>query len=181
MDRLTHIIKGCLDGERKAQNELYHLFAGKMFAVCLRYSPDYEVAKDNLQDGFISVFNHIGQFRSEGSFEGWIRRIMVNACLQKYRSRFLLYPLSGQETNEDLSQDEIGEKMSGDELEGIIRELPPRYKLVFNLYAIEGYSHKEIAAMLDISEGTSKSNLSRARDLLQEKLKNQMQTTVNIG
>lgn len=181
MDRLEHIIEGCKSGDRKAQNELYQLFAGKMFAVCMRYARNHDEAKDNLQDGFINVFRHIGQFRHEGSFEGWVRRIMVNACLQKYRNQFLLYPLTGQEKNEELTIENVTEQMTVNDLSLIIQELPPRYKLVFNLYAIEGYNHKEIAGMLGITEGTSKSNLSRARDILQEKLKKQLESTVNIG
>jgi RNA polymerase sigma factor (sigma-70 family) len=181
LDRFEHIIEGCRAGDRKAQNELYRLFAGKMFALCLRYARDYDEAKDNLQDGFISVYRHIDQFQFKGSFEGWIRRIMVNTSLQKYRSQFLLYPLTGQEKNEDLSIENVSELMSEQDLLALIQELPPRYKLVFNMYAIEGYSHKEIASLLGITEGTSKSNLSRARDILQDKLKKQMEPTVNIG
>jgi RNA polymerase sigma factor (sigma-70 family) len=178
---MEHIIEGCKAGDRKAQNELYRMFAPKMFAVCLRYARDYDEARDNLQDGFINVYQHIGQFGFKGSFEGWVRRIMVNVSLQKYRSQFMLYPLSGQEKNEDLSLENVTDMMSEQDLLSLIRELPPRYKLVFNLYAIEGYNHKEIAAMLGITEGTSKSNLSRARDILQDKLKKQMEPTVNIG
>lgn len=148
------------------------MFAGKMYSVCLRYSRDQDEAKDNLQDGFIKVYSNIRQFKGSGSFEGWIRRIMVNTALQKYRGHLQLYALNDSESKAyNIPVENVMEAMGEKELLDMIRELPPRYKLVFNMFAIEGYSHKEISAMLDITEGTSKSNLSRARDILQDKLK----------
>lgn len=148
------------------------MFAGKMYAVCLRYSRDQDEAKDNLQEGFIKVFSNIRQFKAAGSFEGWVRRIMVNTALQKYRGQYQLYALNDNETKAyNIPVENVMEAMGEQELLDMIQELPPRYKLVFNMYAIEGYSHKEISEMLKITEGTSKSNLSRARDILQEKLK----------
>jgi RNA polymerase sigma factor (sigma-70 family) len=152
------------------------MFSGKMFAVCLRYSRDYDEARDNLQEGFIKVFENLKQYRGTGSFEGWVRRIMVNTALQKYRGNFQLYTVTDEEIKaKDIPFENAADTMGEQELMAIIHELPPRYKTVFNLYAIEGYSHREISEMLSISEGTSKSNLSRARDILQEKVKVYMQ------
>jgi RNA polymerase sigma factor (sigma-70 family) len=169
---LNDIIKGCAEGKRQAQEDLYQMFAGKMYSVCLRYSRDQDEAKDNLQDGFIKVFSNIRQYKGTGSFEGWVRRIMVNTALQKYRGQYKLYALNDNEAKAyNIPVENVMEAMGEKELLDIIHELPPRYKLVFNMYAIEGYSHKEIGEMLYITEGTSKSNLSRARDILQDKLK----------
>lgn len=159
------------------------MFAPKMYAVCLRYSRDQDEARDNLQDGFIKVFENLRQFRGAGSFEGWVRKIMVNTALQKYRGHYQLYALSDNESKaSNIPVDNISEIIGEKELLSMIQELPPRYKLVFNMYAIEGYSHKEIGEMLNITEGTSKSNLSRARDILQERLKQaQMEKTTMIS
>ena len=172
MVALDDIVKGCAEGKRQAQEDLYRLLAGKMYSVCLRYSRDQDEAKDNLQDGFIKVYSNIKQFKGAGSFEGWVRRIMVNTALQKYRGQSQLYALNDNETKAyNIPVENVMDAMGEKELLEMIKELPPRYKLVFNMYAIEGYSHKEISEMLDITEGTSKSNLSRARDILQNKLK----------
>jgi RNA polymerase sigma factor (sigma-70 family) len=178
---LKDIIKGCAEGKRQAQEELYRMFAAKMYSLCLRYSRDKDEAKDNLQDGFIKVYSNIKQFKGSGSFEGWVRKIMVNTALQKYRGNYQLYALNDNETkNYDISINNVIEAMGEQELLKMIQELPPRYKLVFNMYAIEGYTHKEISKMLGIAEGTSKSNLSRARDILQEKLKKNMDDRTSL-
>ena len=175
MVALEDIVKGCTEGKRQAQEDLYRLLAGKMYSVCLRYSRDQDEAKDNLQDGFIKVYSNIKQFKGAGSFEGWVRRIMVNTALQKYRGQSQLYALNDNETRAyNIPAENVMDAMGEKELLEMIKELPPRYKLVFNMYAIEGYSHKEISEMLEITEGTSKSNLSRARDILQSKLKKLM-------
>ncbi len=150
---------------------LYRLFAPKMFAVCLRYSKNKSEAEDNLQEGFIRVFSNIKKFRHEGSFEGWMKRIMTNVSLEKYREGLAMY------SAEDLSYYE-NQYVSEDILAGIaaqdllvlIQELSPRYRMVFNLYVMEGLSHEEIGKKLNISAGTSKSNLARARGVLQEKV-----------
>ncbi len=183
MARLEEIVHGCIKGRRQEQEELYRMFAPKMYAVCLRYSRNQDEARDNLQDGFIKVFENISQFRGAGSFEGWVRKIMVNTALQKYRGRYQLYALSDNESKaSNIPVDNISEIMGEKELLAMIQELPPRYKLVFNMYAIEGYSHKEIGEVLNITEGTSKSNLSRARDILQERLKQaQLEKTTMIS
>lgn len=169
---LDEIIKACKRNKPDAQRKLYELFSKKMFGVCLQYAKDYTEAEDILQDGFIKVFTKISQFDFKGSFEGWVRRIMVNCALERYRKQNLLYNVS-EITDYDVRfayDDALGE-ISSKELLGIIQELSPQYKVVFNLYAIEGYAHQEIAEMLGISVGTSKSNLSRARVILQEKVK----------
>jgi len=172
-ESLNHIIRECLDGKEKAQAVLYHKFAGRMFAVCLQYAGDYEDAKDVLQEGFIRVFQNLHQYQRKGSFEGWIRRIMINTALEKYRDKYYLNRVDNQDEKiEEGMDDEVLEDLSAQDLMKMIQELSPKYRMVFNLYAIEGYSHKEISALLNISEGTSKSNLSRARAILKGKLKN---------
>lgn len=165
------LIKACQKGKREAQGELYSMYYKKMYGVCLYYSKDETEAMDFLQDGFFHLFQKIGKYSFKGSFEGWMRRLFVNLILQSYRSKKLLYP-TGLETieSENLSYENIIEDITVRDLLELVRELSPQYKLVFNLYAIEGYSHKEIAQKLSISEGTSKSNLSRARTLLKEKV-----------
>ena len=166
------LIKACQKGKTEAQGELYRLFYRKMYGVCLYYSKDETEAMDHLQDGFIHLFQKIKKYSFQGSFEGWTRRVFVNLILQKYRSRKLLYP-TGLETlsAEDFSYESIIEDITAADLLEMVRELSPQYRLVFNLFAIEGFSHKEIAEKLNITEGTSKSNLSRARTLLQEKVR----------
>ncbi|MBN1821969.1 MAG: sigma-70 family RNA polymerase sigma factor [Prolixibacteraceae bacterium] len=147
------------------------MFAPKMYGVCLRYAKDREEAEDNLQDGFVKVFTNIKKFRNEGSLEGWVRRIMVNVSLEKFRKQNLLYPVEdiGKYDSQKFS-DEIIEQISADELLKVIQQLTPRYKMVFNLYVFEGMNHKEISEKMGISMGTSKSNLARARDILKRKV-----------
>ncbi|MFV0590418.1 MAG: RNA polymerase sigma factor [Draconibacterium sp.] len=156
----------------RAQEKLYRMFASKMFAVCLRYSRDNTEAEDNLQEGFIKVFSSIKSFRHEGSFEGWIRRIMVNVSLEKFRKQQVMYPVEDVSVfeNEQYS-DEIMDDISAQEILALIRELPPRYRMVFNLYVMEGMNHEEISREMGISKGTSKSNLARAREILKVKVK----------
>lgn len=181
-DNLGHIIKGCVAGKNASREELYKLYSGKMWAVCLRYARDYDQAKDILQDGFVKVFEKISQFEGRGHFEGWLRRIMVNTALAEYRKqRYLSFEANSTIPDSDESDDNIECDISVQELMKIIKELPPQYKIVFNLYAIEGYSHKEIAESLNISEGTSKSNLSRARDILKKKIIAQFGTAFKMG
>lgn len=171
LEEIREIIEECASGNVRAQEKLYRMFAPKMFGVCLRYSKDRNEAEDNLQEGFVNVFLNIGSFRFEGSFEGWIRRIMVNVALGKYRKNNLLYPVEdiGNYEMPDFS-DGIYEKFGADELISLIQELPERYRMVFNLYVMEGMNHQEISEIMNISVGTSKSNLSRARDILKRKV-----------
>lgn len=145
--------------------------APKMFGVCLRYAKDRTEAEDNLQEGFIRVFTYIKKFRHEGSLEGWIRRIMVNVSLEKFRKQNVMHPVEDiqlYETNQ--YSDNIIEKITADELLDLIKELPPRYQMVFNLFVIEGMNHKEISEEMGITEGTSKSNLARGREILKRKV-----------
>ena len=171
MTNLEETIRKCSSGDRKAQTALYNHFSSKMYGVCLRYSKDTTEAEDNLQDGFIRVFTKINQFGFKGSFEGWMRRIMVNTSLEKFRKSNHLYPVEDMMVFESIQNvEETLSAITADDLMKIIQQLPPRYRMVFNLYAIEGYSHQEIAKLMKITEGTSKSNLSRARVILQKKV-----------
>lgn len=168
----SDLINGCLEGNRLMQEELYRRFSPKMYAVCLRYASDAEEAQDILQEGFIKIFKKLGSFRGDGSFEGWIRRIFVNTAIEHFRRRRYLQPVSENEENtiEGKSAsafDGLAEK----DILAMIQQLSPGYRTVFNMYVIEGYSHKEIGNLLDISEGTSKSQLSRAKVILQEMVK----------
>ncbi len=173
MESLPDIIQDCLDGDTNAQELLYNKYSGKMYGVCLQYSDNYDDAIDILKDCFIKVFTNLHQFKVKGSFEGWIRRIMVNTALEKYRDKHYLNRVDEDEAEKLERVDyNVIDEMSARDLMKVIQELSPKYRMVFNLFAIEGYSHKEISALLEISEGTSKSNLSRARAILQEKLKN---------
>ncbi len=167
---LEQLISDCKRNDAKAQEQLYKLFAAKFFGVCLKYSANYAEAEDNLQDGFIIIFKKIDQFNFKGSFEGWAKRIMVNNALQKYRTgvRFLEIVNENIPEEEDLEIED--DNISLDYLMSIIQELPDRYRLVFNLYVLDGYSHKEISEMLEITTGTTKSNLARARMILKEKI-----------
>ncbi len=180
MEELSQLIRDCADGRSAAQSRLYQLFAPKMYGVCLRYSKDATEAEDNLQDGFIKVFEKIGTFRHEGSFEGWMRRIMVNVALEKYRKQSLLQTVDDISAFEmpDLN-DEIISTISANDLLKLIRELPPRYRMVFNLYVFEGMNHKEIAEEMKISDGTSKSNLARARTILKRQIQKYFEQTEN--
>jgi RNA polymerase sigma-70 factor (ECF subfamily) len=148
-----------------------------MFAACLKYSRNRADAEDNLQDGFLLIFQKIGQFQFKGSFEGWAKRVMINNVLQRYRTEGIFELVS--ENIPDVADVEIeSESISMDYLIGIIQELPDRYRMVFNLYVIDGYSHKEIAEMLSITDGTSKSNLARARMILKEKIEAQQGNSI---
>lgn len=178
MENIEDIIKGCVEGKRLAQNELYKKFAPKMYAVCLRYSKDATEAEDVLQDGFVKVFQNIQNFKSEGSFEGWVRKIMVNTALEKFRKKNYLYPVGEIfEVAKDLKHEDVEHHLHAEELMKVINKLSPGYRTVFNLYAIEGYSHKEIGDQLGISEGTSKSQLARARAVLQDEVEKLYGTT----
>ena len=176
------LIKKCATWDRNAQNALYKMFASKMFAVCLRYSSSREEAEDTLHEGFMKVFDNIKNFRREGSLEGWLRKIMVNTALQKFRSsKTDKFSVELNENHNDLphySDEEILSRISAKELIGMIQNLSPSYRMVFNLYALEGLKHREIAERLGISEGTSKSNLSDARTILQRAVNSNLKNTV---
>ena len=168
---LKQLIEKCKSEDTKAQGELYTLFSGKLFSVCLKYSRNYTEAEDNLQDAFITIFNKIHQYKNKGSFEGWLKRIVINTVLQRYRKE-KVFDIISENTVEAEDQEVEDTPISLDYLLRSIQKLPDRYRLVFNLYVLDGYSHKDIADMLEISEGTSKSNLSRARQILKKEIKN---------
>jgi len=173
LPEIKNIIRGCLDGNRRDQELLYRRHAAKLYAVCLQYSGNDDEARDILQEGFIKIFENLVHYKHEGSFEGWMRRIVVNTALEKFRSKHNLYRIDDIDLIPEQDAAHETEDYAGLEavdLLDIIRELPPKYRMVFNLFAIEGYSHKEISDMVNISEGTSKSNLSRARIILQKKV-----------
>ncbi|MGV3697656.1 RNA polymerase sigma factor [Flavobacterium sp.] len=166
---LNQLINDCKNNDRKAQEQLYRLYSSKLFAVCLKYSRNYTEAQDNLQDGFILIFNKIEQYSFKGSFDGWLKRVMINHVLQQYRTQTFL-SLVNEDVPEDAEVEIDDENISLEYLLRIIQELPDRYRLVFNLYVNDDYSHAEIAEMLSINIGTSKSNLSRARQILKDKI-----------
>jgi len=169
--REEEIVAGCLKGDPKYQQALYNIYSKKMYGVCLRYAADRETARDLLQDGFIKVFQNLEKFKGEGSFEGWIRRIMVNHALEGLRKlSSKVQHVDVEEIQESLHESINFSRYDMNYLLGKIQPLAPGYKAVFNLYVIEGYQHSEIAEMLGISENTSKSQLSRARKLLQDSL-----------
>lgn len=164
------LLQECKKNNSHAQEQLYKLLAPKLFAVSLKYSRNYEEAQDNLQESFLILFEKINQFKGNGSFEGWAKRLVINYVLQQYRKEInFLELVTDQLPNiEEVEIDD--DEVSMEFLLKIIQELPDRYRLVFNLYVIDGYSHKEIANILEISEGTSKSNLARAKMNLKEKI-----------
>lgn len=171
---LEKLIKKCAENNRDAQAEIYKQFASKLFSLCLKYSKDYQEAQDNLQDGFITAFQKIHLYNNKGSFEGWLKRIMINTALQKYRSKSMLSLVSDVKEEAEVYVD-IEDTWSVEELLKLIQNLPNRYRLVFNLYVLDGYAHKDIADLLGISVGTSKSNLSRARELLKKAIEEKKQ------
>lgn len=166
---LEQLIYECTKNNTKAQEQLYHLLAPKLFAVCLKYSRSYEEAQDNLQESILLIFEKISQYKNSGSFEGWAKRVVINYVLQQYRNQKIFEIVSEKIPDTDNVEIE-DENISIEFLTKIIQELPDRYRLVFNLYVMDGYSHKEIAEMLGINIGTSKSNLARAKAILKDKI-----------
>ncbi len=171
MEDFREIIDACISGDNRARERLYHILAPRMYGICLRYAKDKSEAEDNLQDGFIIVFTRLQDFRHEGSFEGWVRKIMVNVSVNRYRKKKQLVLVDEiWKLDSQTSEEEAYGNLPLEDLVRIVQELPPQYRMVFNLYAMEGYSHAEIAKELGISEGTSRSNLSRSREILRNKL-----------
>jgi len=171
---LQQIINGCIKGDRHAQASLYNTYSRKMMGVCLWYSKNKHEAEEILQDGFMLVFNNIKQYAGTGSFEGWMRKIMVNAALMNYRNKksnimhaVVEYDAALHDIKELPAANSLLEEK---ELLMLVQSLTPVYRMVFNLYIFEGLKHHEITAKLGISEGTSKSNLSDARTILQRKI-----------
>ena len=167
---LDRLIKNCIKQDAEAQSQLYKQYASKLFSLCLKYSKNYVEAEDNLHDAFITIYSKIGQYNNKGSFEGWLKRIAINTSLQRYREDVGVYDIVNEGNIADVSVDIYDEDLNIDFLLKIIQELPDRYRLVFNLYVLDGYSHVEISELIHISTGTSKSNLARARLILKEKI-----------
>jgi RNA polymerase sigma-70 factor (ECF subfamily) len=173
----TDIIKGCLKNDRACQKMLYERFYGKMMSVCMRYAKDRDEAKDILHEAYIKVFDKLKNFGSKGSFEGWIRRIMVNTAIDHLRRNkhdYLIvntvYASDQAGAIADEPDDSLIDRVDQEEVMKAVQNLSPAYRAVFNLYVIEEYSHKEISEILDISEGTSKSNLAKAKFNLKKNL-----------
>lgn len=167
----AQLVDGCKKGDRKMQHELYQRFADKMFVVCLRYAHAQQEAEDILQEAFIKVFDKIAQFRGEASLGSWIKRIVINTALNSQRSKLYMYPMVDVDSMYNMADQEL--TLSGYQFQDLLRmvqELPSGCRVIFNLFAIEGYGHKEIASLLEISEGTSKSQFARARQLLQSRI-----------
>ncbi|MBM3435940.1 MAG: sigma-70 family RNA polymerase sigma factor [Bacteroidetes bacterium] len=166
------LIKRCLNNEPKAHDDFYRRYAPKMYGVCLRFAKNQMEADDILQEGFIKVFNNLKTFRNEGSLEGWVRRTIVNTAINLFKKNAKYLKDTGIEQAEVVQNMEEGslDKISVEELLALVRELPAGYRMVFNLNILEGYTHKEISELLAISENTSKSQLSRARQSLQKKI-----------
>ncbi len=166
------IIDGCKKQNRKAQKMLYDRFSSKFLGVCMRYAKDKQEAEDILQEGFLKIFERINQFNFTGAFEGWMRRIIVNTAITNYRKNLKHYNHSNiddvYEYEQEVNTDDL--EFSMEEMLRVIQTLSPGYKMVFNLFAIEGYPHKEIAEMLNIDIATSKSQYSRARKIVQYRL-----------
>jgi RNA polymerase sigma-70 factor (ECF subfamily) len=165
------LIEACVKGDRKAQKELYDRYSRGMYVVCLRYAKSDQEAEDILQDSFIKVFKHLGKFRGESRLEYWIKRVVVNTALNYTRNKLYMYPMVDvEDVTQEFDYEQILSNYHFEELLKFISELPQGCRIVFNLFAIEGYSHQEIADMLDISEGTSKSQYFRAKKLLQNRI-----------
>ena len=177
MSSLKELISGCKKGERKSQSLLYKKYSGVLFGICLKYSRNKVEAEDNLHDCFMTIYDKIGQYKSKGSFEGWMKRIAINTVLQKYRKEQYLNVVNDNLV-EEIDLDTTYGEVSLQTLLKYIQELPNKYRLTFNLYVLDGYSHKEISEMLGTSMGTSKSNLARARMILREKIKKE---NINIA
>ncbi|MCQ2155620.1 MAG: sigma-70 family RNA polymerase sigma factor [Bacteroidales bacterium] len=167
------LVAACRLGDRKAQRALYDALSGKMYAVCLRYMGDAEQAQDILQDGFVTLFTKIDSYSGEGSFEGWARKIFVNTALMSLRKKDVMRQTEDVEEARSIDSGEPSaiERIGYRDLCRMIASLPPGFRTVFNMYVVEGYSHKEIGEALGISEATSRSQLQRARTLLQTKIK----------
>jgi len=165
------LIEKCKAADRKAQELLYKQFASKMLGVCQRYAVDKMEAEDMLQNGFVKVFRSIKDYRGDGSFEGWVRRIMVHSAIEYHRKHHKMQLVDIEESGyEQPVNAAAADNLDAKDLMLIIQQLPAGYRMVFNLYALEGYSHREIAEMTGITEGASKSQLSRARAMLKQKI-----------
>lgn len=165
------LIIGCVREDKNCQKELYKRFAGKMMVVCLRYANNRMEAEDMLQDGFIKIFDNIGKFKMEGSLEGWVRRIMVNTAINKIRANKVRFEEISDDKESFQDQDKnVIDRMSEQDILNLINKMPQGYRYVFNMYAIEGFSHKEIATSLGIEEASSRSQYAKAKKYLQNQI-----------
>lgn len=166
------LISGCIAGKRLQQKQLYELYFGKMMAVCMRYARDRDEAKDLLNEGFLKVFKNLHQYKPQRSLESWIRRIMINNAIDHYRKNKKHRNIGDIDQVYDHAEDEqVHANLAAAEIMKLIQKLSPSYRTVFSLYVLEGFNHKEIGEKLGISEGTSKSNLSKARGKLQKMIR----------
>lgn len=167
---LDQIIKGCIKQNRQSQAELYNLYHKVLFVLSLKYCQNDSEAEDNLHDAFIEIFTNIKNFKGLGSFEGWIKRITINKAISRYRNTSYLTAIKENDFPQEVFVNDNEIDFSVDYILTLVQELPNQYRIVFNLYQLDEYSHKEIAEMLSISESTSKSNLHRAKIILKEKI-----------
>lgn len=177
VEHTKELIQNCINGDRYSQNKLYEHYAPKMFAVCMRYSKNKEEAEDILQDGFVQVFKSLHNFKFAGSFEGWIRKIMVYTAVANYRAKSKMHVVMNIEEMENIAMinnEDIIAQLGKKELLNMVQSLSPMYRMVFNLYVFDGFKHREIAKELGISEGTSKSNLFDAKVILQRAVANSL-------
>ncbi|TLP80803.1 RNA polymerase sigma factor [Maribacter sp. ACAM166] len=174
---LEELIHNCKKNNRKAQELLYRAYATTLFGICLKYSNSKTEAEDNLHDSFITIYEKIGQFKGTGSFEGWMKRITINTVLQKYRREEYLSAVSDN-TEEEITVVNAYSDICLQSLLRYIQELPNKYRATFNLYVLDGYTHKEISELLGTSIGTSKSNLARARTLLKQKIETKVSQSI---
>jgi RNA polymerase sigma factor (sigma-70 family) len=164
------LIKGLQKGEGKAQKFVYEKYAGLMLGICLRYLKNQMDAEEVMLNGYVKIFQNVGQFQYKGSFEGWMKRVVINEALGFLRKKEPLHLAIEKDHIQLPSEASAESDLAVEDLLNLLHELPAGYRTVFNMYAIEGYSHKEIAGMLEITEGTSKSQLSKARAMLQKRL-----------
>lgn len=174
---LEELVNLCKKGDRKSQEQLYRKYSNILFGICLKYSRNKAEAEDSLHDSFMTIYDKIGQYRSEGSFEGWMKRITVNTVLQKYRKSEHLNVVS-ENLEEETEVEPLYADVGLQTLLKYIQELPNKYRLTFNLYVLDGYTHKEISEQLGTSPGTSKSNLARARMILKERIEREQNKSV---
>ena len=181
LEQPAQLIQACINGDRYSQSRLYEQFAPKMFGVCMRYSKNREEAEEIMQEGFVQVFKSLHTFKYAGSFEGWIRKIMVYSAIQHYRTKSKMYQVVDIENSQavEMGNEEIIARLQKKELLKLVQALPTSYRMVFNLYVFEGMKHREIAEELGISEGTSKSNFFDAKRLLQKAVTNSLKIAKN--
>jgi RNA polymerase sigma-70 factor (ECF subfamily) len=181
LEQPVQLIQACINGDRHSQSCLYEQYMPKMFGVCMRYAKNREEAEEIIQEGFVQVFKSLHSFKFAGSFEGWIRKIMVYSAIQHYRTKPKMHSVVDLENvqAEDIGSEEIMAYLNKKELLKMVQGLPPAYRMIFNLYVFEGMKHREIAEHLGISEGTSKSNFFDAKLLLQKAVINSLKIAKN--